>query len=289
VVLQKAVLVVDDNPDVHQLLAAMLSKTDCRVDCVSDAYQALERLERFPYDLILTDVNMPGMDGLALLRLIRESRPDIKVVVMTGGSTPAHVIESIRQQAFSYFSKPFSAAAVVDMVNRALDSPSWKDDIEVLSGKPDWIALRLRCKAETGDRILQFLKEMGMDLAPEEQDVIATAFRELLMNAIEHGGQSDPNQKVTVSYVRTSKALIYYVRDPGEGFSFENLPHAAISNPPDSPTDHAEVRDQMGIRPGGFGILLTRNLVDDLVYNEKGNEVMLIKYLKNGNGAPKKD
>src|SRR5205823_13128917 len=142
-------------------------------------------------------------------------------------------------------------------------------------------------KAETADRLLQFLREMGMDLPPAEQDIIATAFRELLMNAIEHGGHSDPNLRVTVSYVRTSKALIYYVRDPGDGFSMENLPHAAISNPPDEPTGHAEVRDQLGIRPGGFGILLTRNLVDDLVYNEKGNEVMLIKYLKNGDAGHK--
>src|SRR5205085_8487359 len=121
----------------------MLSATNCRVDCVSDAYQALERLERFPYDLVLTDLNMPGLDGLALLRRIRQSRPDTRVVVMTGAGTPDKVVQSIREQAFSYFSKPFSTNAVVDMVNRALESLSWKDDIEVLSGKPDWISLRL--------------------------------------------------------------------------------------------------------------------------------------------------
>src|SRR5205823_1735793 len=117
--------------------------------------------------------NMPGLDGLALLRRIRQSRPDTRVVVMTGAGTPDKVVQSIREQAFSYFSKPFSTNAVVDMVNRALESPSWKDDIEVLSGKPDWISLRLCCKAETADRLLQFLREMGMDLPPAEQDIIA--------------------------------------------------------------------------------------------------------------------
>jgi hypothetical protein len=69
------------------------------------------------------------------------------------------------------------------------------------------------------------------------------------------------------------------VRDPGKGFSLQDLPHAAISNPDGSPTEHAEVRDRLGLRPGGFGILLTRQLVDELIYNEAGNEALLIKHL----------
>ena len=99
------------------------------------------------------------------------------------------------------------------------------------------------------------------------------------MNATEHGGGSDPRQEVIVTYVRGSRSLVYYVRDPGAGFSFEDLSHAAVSNPPDSPFEHADIRERMGLRPGGFGILLTRKLVDELIYNETGNEVLLIKYL----------
>jgi anti-sigma regulatory factor (Ser/Thr protein kinase) len=73
--------------------------------------------------------------------------------------------------------------------------------------------------------------------------------------------------------------MIYYIRDPGEGFRLDNLPHAAISNPEDRPAEHMMYRMEQGLRPGGFGILLSRNLVDDLIYNEAGNELMLIKYL----------
>ena len=62
----------------------------------------------------------------------------------------------------------------------------------------------------------------------------------------------------------------------------EDIPHAAVGNPPDSPIAHVEHREAQGLRPGGFGILLTRNLVDELIYNEKGNEVILIKYLDKG-------
>lgn len=67
--------------------------------------------------------------------------------------------------------------------------------------------------------------------------------------------------------------------DSGVGFSIDRLPHAAVSNPEDKPFEHVKYRTEHGIRAGGFGILMTRELVDDLLYNEKGNEVLLIKYL----------
>ena len=99
------------------------------------------------------------------------------------------------------------------------------------------------------------------------------------MNAIEHGGGSDPSKVVRVGYIRTAKSMIYKIMDPGQGFSLHHLPHAAVSNQPDAPYQHCEIRDRLGLRPGGFGILLTRRLVDELIYNEKGNEVLLIKHM----------
>jgi len=228
----------------------------------------------------LTDVRMPGLDGLELLHRIREIRPDAKVMVMTAESTPANIVRAIRDQAFCYFSKPFSPSAVADMITQAVNTHHWQDDIEVLSASPDWISLRLRCKMETADRLMQFVREMEMDFPREERENIASAFRELLMNAIEHGGGSDPNKRVQVTYVRTTRAILYIIQDPGKGFSFDDIDHAAVANPPDEPVRHLEIRAEKGVRPGGFGILLTRNLVDELVYNEKGNEVLFIKYLK---------
>jgi len=100
-----------------------------------------------------------------------------------------------------------------------------------------------------------------------------------LFNAIEHGGGSDPGKTLTVTYVRVERAILYRVRDPGKGFSFDELSHAAVSNPSQSSLEHIKVREQLGLRPGGFGIFLTRRIVDDLIYNEAGNEVLLIKYL----------
>jgi CheY-like chemotaxis protein len=275
----KRILVVDDDPEVHQLLAAALESADRRIEDAYDGLEGLRRVEAASYDLVLSDVNMPGLDGLALLERIRQIRPETKVVLMTVANTPESVMSAISQQAFSYFSKPFTIDAVSEMAARALESRPAEDDIEVFSARPEWLGIRVRCKVETADRILQFVRELSTDLPAGERDNIATAFREILLNAIEHGGGSDPNQKVTVEYIRTQRALLYYVRDPGKGFSFKTLPHAAVSNPLNSPFEHTQVREEIGMRPGGFGILMTRQLVDELIYNEAGNEVLLIKYL----------
>jgi CheY-like chemotaxis protein/anti-sigma regulatory factor (Ser/Thr protein kinase) len=273
------ILIVDDDPDVHQLLIAALAAPDRSIDSAYDGLEGLGRLEAAPYDLVLTDVNMPKLDGIALLARIQEIRPSTKVLVMTVANTPERVIQSIRNRAFAYFGKPFTLNVVEEMVERALHAVPSKDEIEVLSARPNWVELRLRCKMDTADRILQFLRELRIDLPPPEEERVAMAFREILFNAIEHGGKSDPQNTVTITYVRAEKAILYRVRDPGAGFSLEKLAHAAVSNPLDSPMAHAEVRERLGLRPGGFGIFMTRELVDELIYNEAGNEVLLIKYL----------
>jgi CheY-like chemotaxis protein/anti-sigma regulatory factor (Ser/Thr protein kinase) len=275
----QSILVVDDEESVRRLLVSVLESPGRRIDTAADGAEALARVEATPYDLVLTDVRMPGMDGLELLRRIRHASPSTKVIVMTGDSTPSNVIQSLCDQAFTYFTKPFSRAAVSDMIAQALGDLSWEDDIEVLSARPEWITLQVRCRISAADRLIQFLRELEVGLPATERDHIAMAFRELLVNSIEHGGACDPEKVLRLDYIRTSRAILYHIADPGPGFSIEKLPHAAVSNPPGEPWQHVVEREQRGIRPGGFGILLARNLVDELLYNEKGNEVLLIKYL----------
>jgi len=73
--------------------------------------------------------------------------------------------------------------------------------------------------------------------------------------------------------------LMYRIADPGPGFKIENLPHAAVGQPSDQPIEHMRIREEKGIRPGGFGLLTVRASVDELLYNEKRNEVVFVKYL----------
>jgi hypothetical protein len=73
--------------------------------------------------------------------------------------------------------------------------------------------------------------------------------------------------------------LLYRIADPGPGFNVEGLLQADMGQQEDDPTAHAIVREETGMRPGGFGILTARGKVDELLYNEKRNEVVFVKYL----------
>jgi anti-sigma regulatory factor (Ser/Thr protein kinase) len=100
------------------------------------------------------------------------------------------------------------------------------------------------------------------------------------MNAVEWGGKLVPARKVRIACVRTKRMLLYRIADPGKGFDINGLRHAAISNPDDDPIRHLVVREEQGLRPGGFGLAMTRSLVDELIYNEARNEVICVKYLE---------
>jgi anti-sigma regulatory factor (Ser/Thr protein kinase) len=167
------------------------------------------------------------------------------------------------------------------MIQLAAEGPCWDDGIEVISATPAWIQLLARCDKGTADRLMQFFHEI-VDLPEPEKEDVASAFREMLFNAIEHGGHFDPKQFVEIYYLRARHAVMCRVKDPGEGFSFDEIKHAAIANPPDQPLLHQAYRDASGLRSGGFGVLLTSKLVDELIYGERGNDVLLIKYLNVG-------
>jgi CheY-like chemotaxis protein/anti-sigma regulatory factor (Ser/Thr protein kinase) len=279
----KTILIVDDDPEVHVLVRSMLKDTSFKetswsTESALSGEEALARLKVQPFDIVLTDILMPELDGLALLGRIQAVRPGSKVVVMTAFNRPDNIIGSLRGQAAGYLAKPFSKDKLMESLASALDWRIQPDDIEILSDRPNWISVKVRCKLETADRLVPFFRELPAELDAEQRDLASTAFRELLINAVEHGGKLDPEQKVELHFIRTHRSIVYYVRDPGQGFSFDKLPHAAISHP-GSPMEHAQVREEMGIRPGGFGLLLLKNFADELLYSAKGNEVIFIKHL----------
>jgi DNA-binding NarL/FixJ family response regulator/anti-sigma regulatory factor (Ser/Thr protein kinase) len=274
----RSLLLIDADPAVQAHLTGLLDRPDREIRHTDDGREALQTLRDSPVDLVLAGQGRNGFDGLKLLRQIRSVRPDTKII-LTGDPDPQRIIRAIRQRAFSYFHKPLPEGSLAEMVSQALDATAWQDDIRVMSARPEWITFEVRCKIEATDRTTHFLREMNADLPTTVSEDVAGAFRELLMNGIEHGGKSDPRKRVRASVLRTNRSLIVHIHDPGSGFSMDFLPHAAISNPTDAPTRHIEVRAEAGKRPGGFGILMTRNLVDELIYNERGNAVLFVKYL----------
>jgi DNA-binding NarL/FixJ family response regulator len=271
-------LVVDSDPAVHEFLTGLLKRQDRTIQTVFDGKEALDRLREAPFDVVVAGQGRNGYDGLKLVRRVNTVRPGARVIV-TGDPSPERVLTAIRENAFGYIHKPLVEHVITDVVQQALDSHIKKDDIRVISARPEWTTLDVRCKLETAERATHFMRELLADLPPHSTEDILAAFRELLMNAIEHGGKSNPKKRSRVSLIRTARSLIVYIHDPGPGFSLDLLPHAAISNPEDSPIRHVEIRAEEGRRPGGFGILMTRNLVDELIYNQRGNAVLFVKYL----------
>jgi anti-sigma regulatory factor (Ser/Thr protein kinase) len=158
--------------------------------------------------------------------------------------------------------------------------------IEVISAEPHWIELLIPCTRDAAERIQPFLTKLDADLSDDLRRTVGIALRELLQNAIEWGGQLDPSRKVRVAHLRFPRMLLYHISDPGPGFSFQNLRHAVVGH--SAPEEFAEValkRDDLGMRPGGYGIALSQAIADELVYNEAQNEVVLIKYLARPSAA----
>jgi len=263
------------------MLSQILKAPEWRIQKAPNNEAAIELLRSTRFDLILTGAGSSGKEDVELLRRIRRVHPHTCMIIVADESAPADVIAAMREGAFSYFSRPFSLQALGDMVRNATEAPCWDDGIEVLPGAPNWYRLAARCDIKTADRLLQFVYEM-IELPEPEKEVVASALRELLMNAIEYGGKFDPDKYVEMSYVRTKRAVACRVKDPGEGFSLDEISHSAIMNPPDDPLRHVGFREAENMRPGGFGVLLARSSVDELIYTDKGNEVLLIKYIDSG-------
>jgi anti-sigma regulatory factor (Ser/Thr protein kinase)/CheY-like chemotaxis protein len=252
------------------------------VDHAKSAADAIVHLARKPYHLVLIDHTAEGdltEEQIGYIRAVRAIRPTSTTIVLVSHTTTRKVIEALRNGVAAYFTRPFDSSAVRDAVAHALSIPNWSDGIELLSAEPDFISVRLRCCLHTAERLSQFMRELPCTLADRERSELSTAFREMLLNAIEHGGKLDPNEWVSVSRVRTNRTIVYHIYDPGEGFSRSDLRHAAILNPPGHPTAHIEIRDAENMRPGGFGMMITSHFVDEVIYNQKGNEVILIKHV----------
>jgi CheY-like chemotaxis protein len=273
---QKTALVVASSGAVDAILTSVLTSEGWSIQHAVDNQHALSRATTEPFDLIVTGRKTLDREDVELFRKIRSSRPHVRLIILTDQWTSGDVISAMREGAFSYFSAPFQASELADTVRAAMAEPCWDDGIEVLSATPAWVRLMARCDLATADRLVQFLRGVREPDVPED---IISAFREILLNAMEYGGHFDPSEHVEISFLRTRRAVVCRVKDPGRGFSLEELRHAAINNPSGDLFGHVAVRDAQGLRPGGFGLLLTKKLVDELIYSEQGNEVLLVKYV----------
>lgn len=271
-------LVVDDDDATRTGLRYLLIDAGFTVDVARDGAEALNKIVNQDFGVVLLDVRLPKIGGLDILSHCSRKRHPPRVIVMTGVDTTDVVLDALRRQAYDFLPKPIQPARLIEIVRRALSTTAPISNIDVLSARPEWIELLVPCTREAAERIQSFVQQLETDLPSETRDSVGLAFRELLLNGIEWGGQLNPEQKVRVSCLRTQRILLYRIADPGPGFSFNELSHAAVGNSLDV-IAHDNVRQKKDLRPGGFGLVLIRAIADELIYNEQQNEVVFIKYL----------
>ena len=230
-------------------------------------------------DVVVTDPETSVRADLAFAREVRQTRPGVRVIVLAPAASPEDVIAAIRAHVFACYSAPFDYIEIAGMVTQALDQPAWEDGIQIVSGLSNWFTLRVSCHLLTAERLINFMTQLRSDLPDNERDLLIAAFREMLINAMEHGAGFDSRKVVEVTAAKTARAIVYHFRDPGNGFSKESLTHAAQTPSMEDVAASAEERAARALRPGGFGMLIARQVADELVYNEPGNEVILIKHI----------
>jgi anti-sigma regulatory factor (Ser/Thr protein kinase) len=247
--------------------------------CYADLVEALPDLRQQSWDVLLTDPDTTLSESLDVVGRLSLLHPSVRVITLCPAATNQEIIAAIRAKVFACFVAPFDRAEIADMIRTALAATEWRDGIEVISGLPHWLTLRVACHLLTADRVIRFMSELQNGMPDDERDLLIAAFRELLLNAMEHGAGFDAGKIIEVTAAKTARAIVYYFRDPGPGFDAEDLRHAAASEDPEDVLATAMERAARGLRPGGFGMLIARQIADELVYNERRNEVLMIKHL----------
>src|SRR5262249_42367901 len=221
------------------------------------------------------------------LKLDRETNL-IPVIMITALTDPDDKVHGLQVGADRYLTKPFTAAELQRAIREVFE---WRETIQK-SGTEGVIKFQLQSDTQYLEELNHLLGSLFLFSGLSETQVkqLTTAVREMGINAIEWGHQKQVDRIVTVLYHIDPDKITITVRDTGPGFDPKNLPHAAK---PDDPVAHMMVRETLGLREGGFGMLMSRGLVDEMIYNETGNEVRLIKrfpvkaHLRNsGNGEP---
>jgi CheY-like chemotaxis protein len=242
---------------------------------VLTAEEGLSLYRQQPFDAVLCDLVLPGMTGWEFIEQLRSEDPHARIMVVSAHGSGENLLASLRRSVVDFLVKPFDPedlrVAVANLLSEELS-------IEVISATPNWVELHVPASFQAAASMETFFNNLQVGIDETTQRAISIAFRELLNNAIEHGAKGDSRRRIGISYVRFDRAIMYRITDPGAGFDFGDLPHAAISYP-DDPLKHLEVRQAQGMRAGGYGLLWIQNLADQVVFNERRNKVIFIKYL----------
>jgi len=272
------VLIIGTYDPLSRAISEKLTSSEVPMELAAGHADALQRLRMRSFGIVITSSETPIDEDLVLLEEMRLIRPAIRCIVLVPHTTSDEVIAAMRASVFACFSAPFDAATIANLACEAASNSEWRDEIQILTARPGWVSLRANCVMLTAERLMTFAKELNARVPAETRQEMLQALREILLNAMEHGAAFNPEQVIYITAVRTARAMVFYIRDPGSGFRRGELSEGAVAQPFNNPAHHIELREKEGMRPGGYGLLVAGGTVDELIYNDIGNEVVLIKY-----------
>jgi CheY-like chemotaxis protein/anti-sigma regulatory factor (Ser/Thr protein kinase) len=288
------VLVVDDSTTDRRLAAGLLQKIPGFIVLqAANGNEALEQIELHLPDLVVTDMMMPAMNGLELVSAVKENYPLVPIILMTSQGSEEIAVQALQKGAASYVPKRSLANDLLEVIDRVLTAAHDVRGRARLIGRmtAQQTDFRLENELSLVCALSAYLREEAIRLrlcSRSECLRMGVALEEALLNAFYHGNleisselrEQDhhayhdlaeercrmapyANRHLYVSMKVSPTQAIYSVRDEGPGFDPSILP---------DPTDSANLD-----RPCGRGLLLMRTFMDNVIYNDKGNEVTLFK------------
>jgi two-component system, OmpR family, response regulator len=271
----RTVLIVDHERDTNDILASLVqAKGFETIQCSSGAQALAAICERKP-DLILLDLMLPDINGFELCDRLKRSRETnlIPIVMVTAKQDAHHRAAGVRVGANGYLTKPFTPARLYEVIESAL---AWHDEHNK-RGTTGEINFDVRSELTYLSQASDMLADLFAHTPLTDRHIkdLKQAVMEMGGNAIEWGHRKNADLVLRITYRINPTSVTLIITDEGPGFNPGNIPHAASD---EDPIGHIEIRNELGLREGGFGIMLARGLVDDFRYNKLGNEVTLTKH-----------
>ncbi len=275
----RTVLIVDDERDVNDILASLVKARDFDAVQRFEGATVVEDVRTLKPDLVLLDLMLPDSDGFAICEQLKRTRETnlTPVVMVTSLNDPDHRLSGVRVGANGYLTKPFTPRQLFDSIDAAL---AWREE-HADRGTTGEINFDIRSELSNLQQTNDMLSDLYHHTPLTDRQVkdLKQVVMEMGGNAIEWGHRKNADLTVRITYRIDPEKVTIIIKDQGPGFNPGQVPHAASDA---DPIAHLDVRNDLGIREGGFGIMLAKGLVDDFRYNDKGNEVTIIKRFKNG-------
>ena len=289
------ILIAEDLEDNRKYLQALLESAGNEVVTAPDGKSAFQQFQLSSFDLVMTDLIMPVLDGITLLRYIKKSAPTIPVIIVSAYQEIENVIEALRNGACDYITKPYEEKDIFSSIDRALRMTELDTLDRTCAG---FLRKESRTFAFDGDpeKINTMARFLCRDLALNNLYIDVQSLQisliEALSNAVYHGNlemKSDTKQsgeldsfkqfferarkrwnrtpyrsrRVLIDYAMDETKISYTIRDEGSGFDVSSLP------------DHQD--PESFINPTGRGLLMIRTFCDEVSWSDKGNEIRLTK------------